>query len=158
MGGKRHKGIGFNRARKKRVVEAEPAPAAVESINGAEIPAPMPPSQSPCPSQEHAQVQASAPAPSAGMDPRDEVFERALVAHRNYMKAKRAWNRSFKTHYGSHTYSMWDEPSVVERCLQRMRQADTQLKETEAKLTKVKREYSLVNAFVQLEKSAPSSR
>ena len=43
---------------------------------------------------------------------------------------------------------------AVERCLKRMRQADLQLKEADAKLTSVKREYALVNALVQLEKSA----
>ena len=154
MGGKRHKGLSFNRPNKKRRVETEPAPAATENTHGAEIPAPTPPSEPLGPSTTPAETESAPQASSAGLDPRDEVFERCATALRLYRKAKRAWNRSYMTHYGSDTYSMWDEPSIVERCLKRMRQADTQLKETEAKLTKVKREYSLVNAFVQLEKSA----
>ena len=72
-----------------------------------------------------------------------------MAAFRVYRKAKRAWDRSYRTHYGSVTYSMWDEPSIVERCLKRMRKADSQLKEAEAKLTSVKREYALVNAHYQ---------
>ena len=73
-----------------------------------------------------------------------------MAALRTYRKAKRAWDRSYRTHYGSDTYSMWDEPSIVERCLKRMQQADLQLKEADAKLTSVKREYALVNALVHV--------
>ena len=106
------------------------------------------------PSATPAETEPPPQAPSAGLDPRDEVFDRCVAAFRVYRKAKRAWDRSYRTHYGSVTYSMWDEPSIVERCLKRMRKADSQLKEAEAKLTSVKREYALVNAHFQLEKSA----
>ena len=154
MGGKRHKGLGFNRPNKKRKVEAETAPAATDNTIDAEIPAPTPPPEPPGPSTTPAETEPAPQAPSAGHDPRDEVFERCVAALRVYRKAKRAWDRSYRTHYGGVTYSMWDEPSIVERCLKRMRQADSQLKEADAKLTSVKREYALVNALFQLEKSA----
>ena len=154
MGGRRHKGLGFNRPNKKRRVETEPAPAASVNTIGAEIPAPTPRSEPLGPSTAPAEMEPASQAPSAGLDPRDEVFDRCVAAFRVYRKAKRAWDRSYRTHYGSVTYSMWDEPSIVERCLKRMRKADSQLKEAEAKLTSVKREYALVNAHFQLEKSA----
>ena len=81
-------------------------------------------------------------------------MDRCVLAYRSYRKARRAWNKSFKTHYGSDTYSTWDEPSVVARCKRRMRKADSDLKEAEARLVAAKREWSLVNALVQLEASA----
>ena len=137
-----------------RVIQAELPSAALENTSSTAIPALSPPAELQGPSSEPTEVQRAPPAPTADPDPRSELMERCIVACRSYKKARRAWNKSYKTHYCSDTYSTWDEPSIVARCKRRMRKADTELKEAEARFVAAKREWSLVNALVQLEKSA----
>ena len=154
MGGKRHKGIGFNRPRKTRVIQAELPSAALENTSSAEITALSPPAELQGPSSEPSEVQRAPPASTADPDPRSELMQRCIIACRSYRKARRAWYKSYQTHYCSDTYSTWDEPSIVARCKRRMRKADADLKETEARFVAAKREWSLVNSLIQLEKSA----
>ena len=49
---------------------------------------------------------------------------------------------------------MWDEPSVVARCKQRLTKADLDLKTAEAAWVSCKREWSLINAYIKFEKRA----
>ena len=142
MGGKRHAGVGMNRAQKGQRSKAEIV--AVESegddeVEEAELDAPDPP----LPVIESAaplEINASSIETSAQVVQR--VFDEKLVEKKDAISKaqheleiqERSWLRVKETYVDSRTYSRWDEPSVVKRVEERMLAADIALGKARARV------------------------
>ena len=124
MGGQRHKGISYNRAKKKKVTFAAPVEDEVSSAEGSEddaprpVPEPEPPAAAPVPN-----------APALTMDRAGLAVARKqmLAAEKHYQLIKRRWERKKSTYFNYDKYSPWAEQSVVKRIMSRLQQADDQL-------------------------------
>ena len=130
MGGKRHKGIGFNRPKKKKVEPAEEVSIeAEESEDEPDLtrepppePEPLPPpSPEPAP-PTHAEAKEISASGALGhlRKARDQLRE----AERRLQVSERRWNKKKKTYHDSGKYSVWDQPSIVKRVEQRMFDAE----------------------------------
>ena len=137
MGGKRHRGIGFNRARKKKVTAVAAGASSVvsneesdDSEDEGEAPDTSPPSPPPAPPPasliELPTAQESSAKPSLY-----EHLQSARVAEakarEHAAKKLRRWHKAKETYVTSGNYSRYDEPSVVKRVEDRLWKADVEL-------------------------------
>ena len=135
MGGKRQKGIGMNKARKKKVSFAIAVPELPESDGdddaGEDDDPPPPPAPKPTPAPE------PNPTPSASSDlPAGSEFQsvledahaRSIKAKKNYDKIKRCWQRKMSYINGREdAHSHWRSDSEVRRDIERLFSADSEL-------------------------------
>ena len=148
MGGSRHRGIGFNRAKKKKPPAAEAVVeesmdvdmAKGEAVAGPGLPlepapAPaVPPLDSFLPADEF-QGRSSA---REGLE--EQVKFLLLLARikvgksrHELRKVKRKWQRCQRSYVDTDKYSVWDEPSTVARVQERLMKADVELGEARAR-------------------------
>ena len=64
------------------------------------------------------------------------------------------WKRTARTHFNGKQYSIFDEPSVVLRVEQRLQAADDKLEDAYTSWVASRREWTLLNTYKKLEKSA----
>ena len=144
MGGKRHKGIGMNRAKKKKVlagaVVVSSAPVneeAEEDEDEDAAPNPSPPDPPPPPPPAQLVEAASAQVASAA-DSLYEHLERAkeaeAAARRHCAMKLRRWQKAKTTYIDSGNYSRYDEPSIVNRVEERLWKADVELATARARV------------------------
>ena len=134
MGGKRHKGIGMNRAKKKfcLLVPAVEEPEEPKEPEEVEEPAQQP---GVGPSQKYEPEPAPEPEPEHPPDTRSgtlavvsKLHARVLDAKLRYLKVRRRWER--KKHYlFDEKHSLWRHESEVKRDEARLAQTDTELME-----------------------------
>lgn len=141
MGGKRHTGIGYNRARKTKVPKV--AAAQQMSLDDCEPPGPAP-APSPVPAQVRQVMAAVAVAAAPEQEPKpalmqpveivDDLLAKLAEAKANLAKAERSWEKTKLTYSNHEQHSLFDCRSVVERDDARLLAADQQLGEARALL------------------------
>jgi hypothetical protein len=143
MGGKRNKGVGQARPNKKKrtplLPAAEVSMEAEESEDEPDLTQEPPPEPEPSPP----------PSPEPAPPTRDETKQiRSSGAKARMAKAReqlreaecqlqvseRRWKRKKQTYHHSGKYSVWDQPSIVERVQQRMFAADVELGKARAEV------------------------
>ena len=133
MGGRRHKGIGINRAKKKTVLPVAPVIDESESDDEADDeppapPAPPLPATEPPPPAAVEAVEGKTPKAAASFRKHLARAKAAVrVAQHEVAKKERKWERVKKTYMDKDIYSRWAERSVVQRVEQRLFRADIEL-------------------------------
>ena len=133
MGGKRHKGVGFNRPKKKKVLAVEEVSIEAEEsedepdLTQGQAPEPEPsppPSPEPAPPTRDETKQIRSGFAKAHMA---KAREQLCEAERKLQVSERRWKKKKQTYHHSGKYSVWDQPSIVKRVEQRLFDADIEL-------------------------------
>ena len=135
MGGKRHKGVGYNRAKKKKPSPLVPAAEVTSEVEESE--SEQEPEPEPEPEPQPALAPAPEPAPQPVTSSGGDHFQRhlpwarsrMLAAKKEYEKAERRWERNFRTYFNYDKYSPYNSQSVVARIKERLQRADDELDE-----------------------------
>ena len=144
MGGKRHKGIGMNRAKKKKVlagtavvlsasVDAEAEEDESDDVGPNITPPDPPPPPPPVQLVEAASMQVASAADSL-YEHLARTQEAEAAARRQSAKKLRRWHETKATYILSGNYSRYDESSVVKRVEQRLWRADVELATARARV------------------------
>ena len=157
MGGRRHKGVGMNRAKKKKMAQPEVVEEESASEEEAEpedwTPPPQSPPLMPVPELEVEGVAAGAPTAASTMQER-LVCARAAAraALRTVKKKERRWDRAKKTYCESGKYSFYDFPSVKKRVEVRLFIADVEFGEAQAQHVARQTRCTRIRAFIAWQK------
>ena len=133
MGGKRHRGIGMNRAKKKKVeqpvsADDEVSDEAVSADDVPSVPGPEPePEPEPCePDPE--------PSPVPPAQPRNrgaELLSKVSAALHELHVVNRRWRKTLLTYYNENSGLRWATKSELARVLERLQHADDEHDEAE---------------------------
>ena len=137
MGGKRHKGVGFNRPEKKKVTSGAAVVTSTRTAEESEddpeeeaAPNLEPPQPAPRPAPALL-VEAAASHASSAITSLYKHLASAwaaeAIAQRHLAKKERRWRKAKETYITSGKYSRFDERSVVKRVEQRLWKADVEL-------------------------------
>ena len=144
MGGKRHKGIGMNRANKKKRVLHAPQQNESPVVHDDCIASPQPPESVPEPQHVSEVSAAVAEVTGAAQDDNQSALEPVQIleglyaavdrAEHNLEKMQRSWEKTKATYDDKENHSLFACESVVQRDDERCLHADMQLGEARAQL------------------------
>ena len=142
----RHRGIGMNRAKKRKISPLVPAPV-TELEPASEESEDEPPAPEPVPSPPRAASKKRArPMLTALLQARKDMAD----AKKAFEKVERKWHKKADTYFAD-TYSPWSEPSVVARVRARLQQADDELDAARTQYHEHRRRYMAYRACMALE-------
>ena len=157
MPGKRHKGLGMNRAKKKKAVPV----ATVEEEAEFEEEAEDAPDAPPAPPPPHIGTPAARTGEScgswravirgqigAGAGGRKGRKAAVRAAQHDVNKKERKWERVKKSYLDNEKYSVWDVQSVVQRVEMRLFRADIELGRARAVLVQRSDSYTRLRCFL----------
>ena len=160
MGGKRHKGIGMNRAKKSKLPPGPRVTSSTRLEGGSdndssdeETPLLHPPEPLPPPPRAE-QVEAVEAGAGDGVRYFKTQIKRAqaATAEANKLVAKklRRWHKAKKTYVSSDVYSIYDGPSVFNRVKDRLLKADCELAEARARVVQCRGSWLRLRTFLAL--------